>query len=193
MNEEKDAKLERFFTELCAGEPLERAPRLLWGGPQRVRPAVRLALAPALAALAVLAAVVWTHPGFAAELVQKARAMLFGALDIRVGEAKPRRWDVVVEAGKPSVIDLGAHEVRFLVEEDRTGAVKISLDVSQKLEDGTKKLIARPKILTRKGTTAKVIIADAATEKPIFQVDLTGLLASDKLEASIKEVKQEKP
>jgi hypothetical protein len=196
MNDPKDLKLDRFFTELCEAAPLHRAPRLLWAGPgrarqERARPAVRLVLAPAFAALVVLAAVVWTHPGFAAELVQRARAMLFGAMDIRVGEAKPRRWDVVVESGKPSVIDLGSHEVLFLVEEDGTGAVKLSLEVSQKLPDGTKKLIAKPRVMTRRGAAATVIIADAATKKPIFQVSLTAFKASEKLEASITEVKQD--
>jgi hypothetical protein len=189
MNDLKALKLERFFAELCDGEPLHRAPRLLWTGPERDHRAVRLVLAPTFAALVVLAAIIWTHPGFAAELARRARAMLFGAMDIRVGEAKPRRWDIVVESGKSSVIDLGSHEVLFLVEEDGTQAVKLSLDVSQKLPDGTRKVIARPKVLTRRGTPASVIIADAATKKPLFQVSLTAFRASDKLEASITEVR----
>ena len=199
MTESKDARRDRFFSELCSRAGAHRMRGSAWPAVERRLPggesaaaggflAARPLLAPSFAALLALGVFLWAYPGFAAEAVARIRRMFSGTFEFQVGDSKPVVKKMTVENGKPSSVEIADTRITFTLSEAQENAVKVSLQVTEKAKDGTTKVLAKPSVIARKGAPTEVTVSYADSGKPRFRVKVAPTDAAGKASVSVSEV-----
>jgi len=175
----KNSDFEKIFDTACGSIPLKQ-PRDLWPGVitgikerrEHTRPARTLWTVGFSAATVLL---VLSIPGASESIKNGLKRIFSSAYSLQLGESTPASGTLISTDGEVKEIRAGDMllEVRIMNIDEYGAKIEVSVFDTKRQPDGSvKKLMQKPIVMARKGSTAKIMVADNQGN-PVYKFTIT--------------------